>query len=75
MDSFLKAGSHLIIRTKDINCRGLTHSPALDIWKIPVDIFDIREIIVVTENDQSDESEEISDLKISHEWVLVYQKP
>ncbi|MFW9889197.1 MAG: TRM11 family SAM-dependent methyltransferase [Candidatus Thorarchaeota archaeon] len=68
----VKPGGHLILRVRDINKKGMTSSPALQLWRNPKSPFHIREIIVVT-TDNSTQEETRGILSVVHEYLLVYQ--
>lgn len=68
----VKDGGHIAIMTKDYIQKEQIVSPAIEIWRSPLTHFHIREIIVVTPD--SVEIIDSSDLQISHQYILVYQK-
>jgi DNA modification methylase len=67
-------GGHIVIRTRDIRQLGSTASPALSLWRVPNEHFQIREIIVAT-IDKVPSEQVADDISVAHEFLLVYQKP
>lgn len=68
----IKPDGHLAIRLKDFRDGNHLYSPSLDSWKIPLDYFKIREIIVVTSDIVKEQSSE-NEMSIEHEIILIYQ--
>jgi len=62
---------HLAIRVKDFRDQNQLCSPSLESWKIPLEYFKIREIIVATSY-EDDEQGPQEQLQVDHEIILVY---
>ena len=73
LETMLASGGHLVIRTQDVKNDGLTISPVLKVWKEIREPLKIREIVVVSKEGEST-LENASELAITHEYILVYQK-
>ncbi len=65
--------SHLAIRCKDYRIDGSFVCPVLEFWKLPLEDFSIREIVIVTSETENHENKQ-GDLEINHEYLLIYIK-
>ncbi|MHA1653253.1 MAG: TRM11 family SAM-dependent methyltransferase [Candidatus Thorarchaeota archaeon] len=66
-------GGHLVVVTRDLKRDGLTLSPAVDVWSRIEPPLALREIVVVS-REFPEAKRGHHELRITHEYLLVYQK-
>ncbi len=67
-------GGHLVIHTRDFRIDGMTVSPALEVWREPIPALDIREIVVVANDNPPVPTSPMAPLSITHDYLLIYHK-